>query len=217
MRRRTFLVSCAATGLAGCGTGQTGRTGDGESPTDTPVDSGSPATETGSSATSSPTPVFPGYETTEVQVTTPGGEVLGSVTAAVADTTNLRYIGLSDTDSLPSDRGMLFVYESVGEHTYVMREMDFAIDIVYADDEGRITRVHHAPEPGPDEDGSDQRYPGRGQYVLEVNYEWTTDHGVGEGDVLQFDRQLPERSVRFACRAVIRPGLAVGPPGPVRS
>ncbi|WP_290810116.1 DUF192 domain-containing protein [Halovivax sp.] len=127
------------------------------------------------------------YETTEVTVTDPDGDELGSVTAAIVDTPDLRYLGLSDTESLPEDRGMLFVYEDVDDRTFVMREMDFGIDIVYADADGVITEIHHAPEPGPDEDGEDQRYPGRGQYVLEVGYEWTADRGVAEGDRLEFD------------------------------
>jgi uncharacterized membrane protein (UPF0127 family) len=137
--------------------------------------------------TATPVPVHEDYDKTVVTVRTPGGEELGSVTAAIADTGDLRYLGLSDTESLPENRGMLFVYDGVGDHTYVMREMDFAIDIIFADDEGVITKIHHAPEPGPNEDGSDQRYPGRGQYVLEVNYDWTTDRGVEKGDVLDFE------------------------------
>lgn len=82
---------------------------------------------------------------------------------------------------------MLFVYDEVDDRTFVMRDMDFGIDIVYADDEGTITRIHHAPEPGPDEDGSNQPYPGRGQYVLEVVLDWTTERGVTEGDLLDFE------------------------------
>jgi uncharacterized membrane protein (UPF0127 family) len=65
--------------------------------------------------------------------------------------------------------------------------MDFGLDIVYADADGTITTISHAPAPGPNEDGSEQEYPGNGQYVLEVNYEWTTRHGVEEGDVLAFE------------------------------
>jgi len=160
-------------------------------PTATPTAtvSGTASATTAPSATASPTatPVFPGYETTEVRATTPDGERLGAVTAAVADTGRLRYTGLSDTESLPEDMGMLFVYESVGDHTYVMREMDFGLDIVYADDEGAVTEIHHAPAPGPNEDGNNQEYPGRGQYVFEVNRGWTTERGVEEGDVLRFE------------------------------
>ncbi|MFB6302090.1 MAG: DUF192 domain-containing protein [Haloferacaceae archaeon] len=133
------------------------------------------------------TPVHADYETTDVRVTTPDGDPLGSVTAAIADTPGLRYRGLSDTESLPEDRGMLFVFDDVAERTFVMRGMDFGLDIVYADAERVITRIHHAPAPGPNEDGNDQRYPGRGQYVLEVNRGWTTDRSVEAGDVLEFD------------------------------
>jgi hypothetical protein len=125
------------------------------------------------------------YETTAVTVRG-DGEVLGRVTAAIADTYELRYRGLSATASLPEDRGMLFVYDAPGELTFVMRRMDFGIDIVYADADGTITSIHHAPEPEPGEDGSEQRYPGRGQYVLEVNYGWTTARGIEPGDALEF-------------------------------
>ncbi len=82
---------------------------------------------------------------------------------------------------------MLFVYGSPAERTFVVHRMDFGIEIVYADGGGTVTSVHHAPEPGPGESGADQRYPGYGQYVLEVPYRWTARHGVGTGDVLAFD------------------------------
>lgn len=131
--------------------------------------------------------IHPEYDARVVRAETPSGDPLGSVTAAIADTRSLRYTGLSDTDSLPEDRGMLFVYESVADRVFVMREMEFGIDVVYADDDGVITGIHHAPAPEPDEDGESQRYPGRGQYVLEVVYRWTADRGVDVGDVLRFD------------------------------
>lgn len=162
-------------------------------PTATPADDPTAtATPEESTPTSTTTPdsgedIFPGYEKTSVSVLTPDGDLLGVVYAAIADTASLRYTGLSDTESLPDDRGMLFVFDSVDDHTFVMREMDFGIDIVYADADGTITTIHHAPEPGPDENGNQQRYPGRGQYVLEVNKDWTTERGIEEGDVLDFD------------------------------
>lgn len=127
------------------------------------------------------------YEKTMVCVRSSDGELRGCVYAAIADTSSLRYTGLSDTESLPENRGMLFVFSRADDHTFVMREMDFGLDIVYADSDGVVTEIHHAPAPDPDEDGNDQRYPGYGQYVLEVNRGWTADRGVSEGDVLQFD------------------------------
>lgn len=132
-------------------------------------------------------PIHEDYETRDVSVETADGDVLGSVTAAVADTDDLRRTGLSDTDSLPEDRGMLFVHGSVRDLSYWMLEMDFGIDIVFADADGVITGIHHAPAPDPDEDGTDQTYSGRGKYVLEVTYRWTEGRDVEAGDVLVFD------------------------------
>ena len=216
MQRRRLLTvvgTAALTSLAGCidgDDGSDGETGDGGSDT---VDDGSDAGDDGSDADADsvdaddtptetqddradssgetagwPSGAYADYETAEVRVVTADGELLGEVNAALALTGEQRYLGLSDAESLPSDGGMLFVYESVADRTFVMRRMDFGIDIIYADDEGVITEIHHAPRPGPEEDGNDQRYPGRGQYVLEVGYRWTVDHGVGLGDRIEFGR-----------------------------
>lgn len=129
-----------------------------------------------------------GYDHTTVGfVDAESGEELGRVEAAVADTFLKRYVGLSDTDRLPPDRGMLFVHDAPGEYTYVMRDMSFGLDIVFVAENRTITAIRHAPAPGADEDGSSQRYTERGRYVLEVNRGWTTDHGVEVGDELRFD------------------------------
>lgn len=116
------------------------------------------------------------------------GEELGELEAAVADTFSKRYVGLSETDELPPNRGMLFVHDASGEHTYVMRNMSFGIDIVFISPNGTVTGIHHAPEPAPGEDGSQQRYSGDGKYVLEVNYGWTVDRDIEPGDRIQIGR-----------------------------
>jgi uncharacterized membrane protein (UPF0127 family) len=167
----------AGLGIAVAGSAA-GCSGDGET-----TDDGSPT----ATPTADRTPVHPSYETTRVRVETPDGQRLGAVTAAIADTPDLRYTGLSDTESLPEDRGMLFVYDTVTDRRFVMRRMDFGLDIVYADADGAITTIHHAPAPGPNENGNDQKYPGRGQYVLELTRGWTTERGVTAGDLLVFD------------------------------
>jgi len=178
--RRQYLAATAlgVAALAGCVDGsddeQTGTSG---------ADDGTDGNEEESDGAE----IHAGYETTEVTVESADGEELGSVTAAIADSRDLRHTGLSDTESLPDDRGMLFVYGERRGLTYVMREMDFPIDIVYADPDGTITGIHHARAPGPDEDGNDLRYPGSGQYVLEVTHEWTTARGVEVGDRLVFE------------------------------
>ena len=134
-------------------------------------------------------PAAPGdYDHTTVTVLDgESGETLGRVSAAVADSHATRYVGLSETDRLPDDRGMLFVHGDVGERTYVMRNMSFGLDIVFADADGTITAIHEAPAPGPGEDGADERYTAEAKYVLELDRGWTTDRGVEEGDSLEFD------------------------------
>jgi len=107
---------------------------------------------------------------------------LGTVSVAIADNDSERITGLSDTDSLAWDEGMLFVFPETGEHAFVMREMSFPLDIVYVAPNGTVTRIHHAPVP----DGEyERRYPGTGKYVLEVNRGWTNETGVSVGDRLR--------------------------------
>jgi len=177
--RATPEAELAATTARDTSTPPTPPTREGESPTTT-------GQRASSQSTGDVTPIHQEYTTTEVRVISPDGDQLGEVTAAIADTRDLRYLGLSDTESLPADRGMLFVYESVEDLTYVMREMDFGIDIIFADSEGEITTIHHARPPGPNEDGEELKYSGRGQYVLEVNRDWTTDRGIDQNDILRF-------------------------------
>jgi hypothetical protein len=124
------------------------------------------------------------YERTTVTAYAAGGERLGGVEARVADDRVRRYAGLSYTERLSDDEGMWFVHGDAASRTFVMRGMSFGIDIVFASPNGTVTTVHHAEAPPEGVDGDSLRYEGRGKYVLEVPYGWTTRHGVGVGDCL---------------------------------
>ena len=125
-----------------------------------------------------------GYDTTAV--TAVDGETdaeLATVEARVADDARKRYVGLSETESLDGDEGMLFVHDEPGEYGYVMRDMAFPIDIIFADEDGVVTTIYEAePESRPL-----TTYEGEGQYVLEVRMGWSEEHGLEEGDRLVFD------------------------------
>ena len=123
----------------------------------------------------------------EVRVLDDDGDPKAVVEVAVADTWGERYTGLSDHESLAAGEGMLFVHASEGERTYVMRDMDFAIDIIFVDADGEITTVEHARAPGPDEDGSDLEYTGRAKYVLEVPRGYANETGVEPGDEVEIE------------------------------
>jgi uncharacterized membrane protein (UPF0127 family) len=145
------------------------------------------ANGTSGGAQGTSTPVNSDYEHTTVVVADTNGTELGRVRAAVAASYSQKYTGLSKTEFLPEDRAMVFPYDRNDDHTFVMRGMSFGIDIVYVAANGTITRIHHAEEPPEGADGNDFRYPGYGQYVLEVNYEWTTRHNVSVGDEVRIE------------------------------
>ena len=181
------LVALAAT--AGC-VGPFADGGTGADPTPTPDDEPTP-TPTPNDGPTTPTPVHPDYGQTTVAVLDgESGEELGRVEAAIADDQSLRYTGLSETDRLPEDRGMLFVYEAEQSLTYVMRNMSFPLDIVFVRADGTIDSVHERRAPEAGENGESIRASGEGRYVLEVNRGWTDERGVEPGDRVEFD--VPE-------------------------
>ncbi|MUV60672.1 DUF192 domain-containing protein [Halobacterium sp. CBA1126] len=134
---------------------------------------------------STPTATTDAGNATQVFVEDEDGTELGNVTVEVADTRDERYTGLSEHESLGPNEGMLFVYDREGSHAYVMRSMDFPIDIVYVGANGRITRIHHAPVEADNEDLT--RYRGVGKWALEVPYNWTTERGVEVGDRVRIE------------------------------
>jgi uncharacterized membrane protein (UPF0127 family) len=120
------------------------------------------------------------YNTTTVTVTDGNGTALATVDVRVADTFEKRYTGLSETESLAPDEGMLFVHDEEEEHSYVMRKMDFPIDIVFVDANGTVVQISHASV-----DGESAPYSARAKYVLEVNRGWVNRTGVNVGDRVQ--------------------------------
>jgi len=132
-------------------------------------------------AATNPALLITDYDTTTVEaVDGDTGESLATVDARVADGVVKQYVGLSATEELPEGEGMLFVHDETAERAYVMRDMAFPLDIVFADANGTVTRIREAePESRPL-----TRYEGTGRYVLEVPRGWSDRHGVDPGDRL---------------------------------
>jgi uncharacterized membrane protein (UPF0127 family) len=120
------------------------------------------------------------YDNTPVTVVDDNGTELATVDARVADTQEKRRIGLRRVENLSDGEGMLFVHERDGEKPYIMPpEMSVALDIVFVAPDGTIRTIEHASIP---EDDTTLRYPGRGQYVLEVPRGYTNRTGIEPGD-----------------------------------
>ena len=131
-----------------------------------------------------PSVLIVGYDTTTVEaIDGETDESLATVDARLADDTLKRYVGLSSTDELADDEGMLFVHDDADEYAYVMRNMAFPIDILFVASDGTVTEIHEAePESRPLTE-----YRGTGQYVLEVPRGWSDRNGVEPGDRLVFE------------------------------
>ncbi len=75
---------------------------------------------------------------------------IGSTTvkASVADSWPDRIRGLSGTILLPEDVVKLFVFDSSGLHSIWMKDMNYSIDIIWLDENGKI--VHIVEEASPE-------------------------------------------------------------------
>ena len=100
-------------------------------------------------------------------------------TVDIADDAAERAQGLMFVESMPSSRGMLFVYpdERPGV-AFWMKNTLIPLDIVFADAAGRVVRVHENAIPG-DETSLPAGAPV--QYVLEINGGLAARLGIGPG------------------------------------
>lgn len=100
----------------------------------------------------------------------------------VADDEAERKRGLMHRDSLPEDRGMLFVYPEERTLSFWMRNTNIPLDIAFLDRRGTIVDIQSMDAQ------TDRLYESRqpAMYALEMNRGWFGDHGVEVGDRVQF-------------------------------
>ena len=104
----------------------------------------------------------------------------------IVDTAELRYQGLSGKKELCDNCGMLFIFSGKEVRTFVMRDMNFPLDIIWIDDD-KIVKINKNAI----QEGSDpvMRYSSDApvNYVLEVNGGFCDRDGIGAGDSVEFD------------------------------
>ena len=100
----------------------------------------------------------------------------------IADTPSERSRGLMFRESMPRGVGMLFVYESPRPASFWMKNTLIPLDMLFADETGRITQVHHRAIPGDltPIDG------GGGVFaVLEINGGLAQSYGITKGSLIR--------------------------------
>ena len=126
-------------------------------------------------------------EITVVIVSNTDEMTLAVVDVEIASTAEEQYTGLSNHESLEEDAGLLFVYNEEKTRTFVMREMEFPIDIIFIDADRQITTIYQAAT------GNGQspliEYRGQAQWVLEVPYEYAANNEIDEGNHVKIEYQ----------------------------
>lgn len=106
---------------------------------------------------------------------------LGDATlvADIAATADERAQGLSGRERLAETEGMLFVFEEDARHSFWMKDMLIAIDMIWLSSDKRVVFIvpNAAPESYPASYSPDDN----ARYVLEVPAGWAARHGVTVG------------------------------------
>lgn len=110
----------------------------------------------------------------------------------VADTDSARQRGLMYRSSLPDDRGMLFVFDDEITRGFWMKNVPFALDIVFLDSGGKVVSIRQMK--AFDESTTSSIYPAR--YAIELKAGVAEKAGIKAGDAVT----LPSGIVSVASR-----------------
>lgn len=106
------------------------------------------------------------------------------VSVEIAKTSQEKQQGLCCRDSLPENRGMLFVYEKPGDYRFWMKDTRIPLDMYWISFEKKIVHIEQNVQPN-----SFPKHFGSGikaQYVLETNAGFAKKHNVQVGDTVEF-------------------------------
>ncbi len=130
---------------------------------------------------------------TAIDLRGPGGTQRFNI--ELADDGAERAQGLMFRDSMPSSAGMLFVYDAPQRASFWMKNTLIPLDMIFADETGRVTRVHANAVPGdttPIDGGNDVRF------VLEINGGLAKRLGIVPGAEMRHP-SIPQDGAIWSC------------------
>ncbi len=116
--------------------------------------------------------------TSTVEFLNSDGQTVTEIDVAVADDDNSRSEGLMDVHDLPSNAGMLFIFEDEAERSFWMANTPLSLDIIYANADYEIVRIHRNTPPYSNEQILSEL---PAKYVVETNAGFTLSHDITEG------------------------------------
>lgn len=118
-----------------------------------------------------------------LQVTNSNG-IVESYKILLADTLESREKGLGGRKSIGVDEVMVFVFEKSGKHFFWMKDMLFAIDIVWLNADKEVIHIERevSPDSFPQSFGPNKE----SKYVLEFKSGVASSTGIKIGDAIDF-------------------------------
>lgn len=108
-----------------------------------------------------------------------------SACVAISDTETQRELGLSGTQPLSDNEGMLFVFQNPDTYGFWMKDMNYPLDIIWIDKHKTIVKIFDEVSPNsypkifyPDDPSL---------YVLEVKSGTSKKFFLNKGDVVDFN------------------------------
>lgn len=120
-------------------------------------------------------------EVTFISATT--REVISRIDVEVASTHAERMKGLMYRSSMDYDKGMLFLFEKEEVQSFWMKNTILPLDIIFIDSRGVINTIYTNTTPY-SEKSLPSKKPSR--YVVEVNAGYCKNHGIKEGDLIEY-------------------------------
>lgn len=120
----------------------------------------------------------------QIEKTTPVSIGHSQIKAFVADTSLFRKRGLGGKDSILSDEGMLFIFETPAYHGIWMKDMRFPIDIFWIDEMKRIVSLQEVVLTSSYPEIFTPKAPAK--YVLETRAGFARENNVKIGDKISF-------------------------------
>ena len=104
-----------------------------------------------------------------------------SIQAEVADNPDLREVGLMNRTSLPTNSGMLFIFEQKAGNCFWMKNTKLPLSIAFIADDGKIVNIEEMQA-----DTTNNHCPKAPiRYALEMNKGWFSERVIVPGNTIQ--------------------------------
>ena len=102
------------------------------------------------------------------------------VQAELADTPKSREVGLMNRSSMPTNSGMLFIFEQKAGHCFWMNNTKIPLSIAFIADDGKIVNIEEMQA----ETTNNHCPKAAVRYALEMNKQWFTERVIVPGTIV---------------------------------